>query len=97
MHCHPGVFADHYDSVKLNNSNQVRVDKFIKECCGAISIEETSETKEKGKYIVVVPTRRKSRLSKNSNMKKISRISEKRWETSGNGMPNSIPKLPISK
>jgi hypothetical protein len=58
MHCHPRVFDDHYDSVKLNNSNQVRVDRFIKECCGAISIEETNETKEKGKYIVVVPEER---------------------------------------
>jgi hypothetical protein len=44
--------------VKLNNSNQVRVDRFIMECCGAISIEETNETKEKGKYIVVVPEER---------------------------------------
>ena len=58
MNCHPSVFEDHYDSVKLNNSNQVKVDKFIKECCGAISIEETNETKEKGKYIVVVPEER---------------------------------------
>jgi hypothetical protein len=55
MNCHPSVFEDHYDSVKLNNSNKVRVDRFIKECCGAISIEETNETKEKGKYIVVLP------------------------------------------
>ena len=55
MHCHPSVFEDHYDSVKLDNSTLVRVDKFIKDCCGAISIEETTETKAKGKYIVVVP------------------------------------------
>jgi hypothetical protein len=58
MHCHPSVFADHYDSVRLNNSNQVRVDKLIKECCGAISIEETNETNEKSKHIVVVPEER---------------------------------------
>jgi hypothetical protein len=55
MHCHGSVFEDQYDSVKLNNSTKVRVDKFIKDCCGAISIEKTNETKEKGKYIVVVP------------------------------------------
>jgi hypothetical protein len=55
MHCHPSVFKDHYDSVKLQNSSKVRVDKFIRDCCGAVSIEETNETKEKGKYIVVVP------------------------------------------
>jgi hypothetical protein len=58
IHCHPSVFEDHYNRVKLNNSNQVKVDKFIKDCCGAISIEETNETKEKGKYIVVVPEER---------------------------------------
>jgi hypothetical protein len=58
MYCHPNVFDDHYDSVKINNSNQVKVDRFIKECCGAISIEETNETKGKGKYIVVVPEER---------------------------------------
>jgi hypothetical protein len=45
MHCHPSVFKDHYDSV-------------IKDCCGAISIEETNETKEKGKYIVIVPEKK---------------------------------------
>jgi hypothetical protein len=55
MYCHQSVFGDHYDSVKLPNSTSVRVDKFIKDCCGAVSIEETNETKEKGKYIVVVP------------------------------------------
>jgi hypothetical protein len=54
MHCHQSVFGDHYDSVKQTNSTLVRVDKFIKDCCGAVSIEETNETKEKGKYIVVV-------------------------------------------
>jgi hypothetical protein len=55
MHCHPSVFEDLYDSVKVQNSKHVKVSKFITECCGAISIEETSETKAKGKYIVVVP------------------------------------------
>jgi hypothetical protein len=55
MHCHQSVFGDHYDSVKLPNSTSVRADKFIKDCCGTVSIEETNETKEKGKYIVVVP------------------------------------------
>jgi hypothetical protein len=55
MHCHPSVFEDLYDSVKIQNSSNIRVSKFIKECCGAISIEETNETKEKGKYIVIVP------------------------------------------
>jgi hypothetical protein len=55
MHCHPSVFDDMYDSVKIQNSSSVKVSKFITECCGAISIEETNETKEKGKYIVVVP------------------------------------------
>jgi hypothetical protein len=58
MHCHPSVFTDHYDSVKINNSGKIRVDKFIQDCCGAISIETTNETKEKGKYIVVVPEER---------------------------------------
>ena len=55
MHCHPSVFKDDYDSVRAENSTQVKVDKFIKDCCGAISIEETNETEEKGKYIVIVP------------------------------------------
>jgi hypothetical protein len=55
IHCHPSVFEDMYDSVKIQNSSSVKVSKFITECCGAISIEETNETKEKGKYIVVVP------------------------------------------
>jgi hypothetical protein len=58
MHCHPSVFDDLYDSVKVQNSTNVKVSKFITECCGAISIEETNETKEKGKYIVVVPEER---------------------------------------
>jgi hypothetical protein len=60
MHCHPSVFTDHYDSVKINDSRKIRVDKFIQDCCGAISIsiEETNKTKEKGKYIVVVPEER---------------------------------------
>ena len=56
MYCHPSVFDDDYDGVKLQKSSQVKVNKFIMECCGAISIEETNETKEKGKYIVVLPT-----------------------------------------
>jgi hypothetical protein len=55
MHSHPTVFDDLYDSVKLQSSSSIKVSKFIQECCGAISIEETNETKEKGKYIVVVP------------------------------------------
>jgi len=55
MHCHPSVFTDKYDSVKLSTSTHVKVDKFIRDCCGAISIEETAETQVKGKYIVVVP------------------------------------------
>ncbi|OEU08862.1 hypothetical protein FRACYDRAFT_249207 [Fragilariopsis cylindrus CCMP1102] len=54
MACHPSVFEDMY-SVNIQNSSTVTVSKFISECCGAISIEETNETKEKGKYIVVVP------------------------------------------
>jgi hypothetical protein len=58
MHCHPSVFEDLYDSVKIHNSSSIKVSKFIIECCGAISIEETNETKEKGKYIVVVPEAR---------------------------------------
>jgi hypothetical protein len=44
-----------YDSVKVQNSSHVEVSTFIRACCGAISIEETNETREKGKYIVVVP------------------------------------------
>jgi hypothetical protein len=55
MHCHPSVFEDMYDNVKVQNSKHVEVHRFITECCGAVSIEETSETKQKGKYIVVVP------------------------------------------
>jgi hypothetical protein len=55
MHCHPSVFEDLYDSVKVQNSSHIKADTFIKECCGAISIEETTETREKGKYIVIVP------------------------------------------
>jgi hypothetical protein len=55
MNCHPSVFEDLYDSVKVQNSSHVKVSTFIKTCCGAISIEETNETGEKGKYIVVVP------------------------------------------
>jgi hypothetical protein len=55
MHCHPSVFEDLYHSVKVQNSSHDKVDTFIKECCGAISIEETNETREKGKYIVIVP------------------------------------------
>jgi hypothetical protein len=55
MHCHPSVFEDLYDRVKVQNSSHVKVNTFIKECCGAISIEETNETREKGKYIVIVP------------------------------------------
>jgi hypothetical protein len=55
MHCHPSVFKDLYDSVKVQNSSHVKVNTFIKECCGAISIEETNEMREKGKYIVIVP------------------------------------------
>ena len=54
MYCDTSVFEDDY-SVKIQNSNHVTVQKFIMDCCGAISIEETNETKEKGKYIVVVP------------------------------------------
>jgi hypothetical protein len=55
MYCHKSVFDDMYDCVKLQKSKHVEVHRFIKENCGAISIEETSETKAKGKYIVVVP------------------------------------------
>jgi hypothetical protein len=55
LHCHPSVFEDMYDSVKVQNSKHVEVYKFIIENCGAVSIEETNETKSKGKYIVVVP------------------------------------------
>jgi hypothetical protein len=55
MHCHPTVFEDMYDGVKHQNSKHVEVHRFIIENCGAISIEETSETNDKGKYIVVVP------------------------------------------
>ena len=55
MYCHPSVFEDDYDGVKLQKSTQVKVNKFIMECCGAVSIEETNETKEKGKYIVILP------------------------------------------
>jgi hypothetical protein len=51
IHCHPSVFEDQYDSVKVQNSSHVKVNKSIIECCGAISIEETNETKEKGKHI----------------------------------------------
>jgi hypothetical protein len=55
LHCHPGVFNDMYDCVKVQNSKHVEVHRFIIENCGAVSIEETNETKSKGKYIVVVP------------------------------------------
>jgi hypothetical protein len=55
MHCHPSVFEDLYDSVKVQNSSHVKVNTFIKACCGAILIEETNETREKGKFIVIVP------------------------------------------
>jgi hypothetical protein len=55
MRCHPSVFEDLYDSVIIQNLSSVKVSKFITECCGAISIEETNEIKEKCKYIVVVP------------------------------------------
>jgi hypothetical protein len=55
MHCHFSVFKDLYDSVKVQNSSHVKVSTFIKECCGAILIEETNKTREKGKYIVIVP------------------------------------------
>jgi hypothetical protein len=48
------VFGDHYKSVKLNNLTLVRVDKFIKDCCGSVLIEETNETTEKSKHIVIV-------------------------------------------
>jgi hypothetical protein len=36
MHCHPSVFDDLYDSVKVQNSSHIKVSKFITECCGAI-------------------------------------------------------------
>ena len=55
LHCHPSVFEDMYDPIKRENSTHVEVHRFIIENCGAISIEETNETKEKGKYIVIVP------------------------------------------
>jgi hypothetical protein len=55
IHCHPSVFEDLYDSFKVQNLSHVKVNTFIKECCGAISIEDTTETREKGKYIVIVP------------------------------------------
>jgi hypothetical protein len=55
MSCHPSVFEDLYDSVKVQNSSHVKVSAFIKACCGAISIEETNETREKGKFIVIEP------------------------------------------
>jgi hypothetical protein len=55
MHCHPSVFEDLYDSVKVQNSSHIKVSTFIKDCCGAILIEETNETREKGKYILIVP------------------------------------------
>jgi hypothetical protein len=55
LYCHTGVFEDMYDCVKVQNSKHVEVHKFIIENCGAVSIEETNETKSKGKYIVVVP------------------------------------------
>jgi hypothetical protein len=55
LYCHSGVFEDMYDCVKVQNSKHVEVHKFIIENCGAVSIEETNETKSKGKYIVVVP------------------------------------------
>jgi hypothetical protein len=58
MHCHPSVFEDMYDSEKIPNLSNVKVSKVITECCGAISIKEINETKEKGKYIVVVPEER---------------------------------------
>jgi hypothetical protein len=46
VHCHPSVFDDLYDSVKLQNLSNIKVNKFITDCCGAISIEETNEIKE---------------------------------------------------
>jgi hypothetical protein len=58
LYCHPGVFEDMYDCVKVQNSKHVEVHKFIIENCGAVSIEETNETQSKGKYIVVVPGER---------------------------------------
>jgi hypothetical protein len=36
MHCHPSVFEDNYDSVKLSTSTHLKVDKCIKNCCGEI-------------------------------------------------------------
>jgi hypothetical protein len=55
LYCHPSVFEDMYDCIKIQKSKHVEVHKFIIENCGAVSIEETNETKSKGKYIVVVP------------------------------------------
>jgi hypothetical protein len=44
-----------YDSVKIQESKHVEVQRFIIENCGAISIEETNETSTKGKCIIIVP------------------------------------------
>jgi hypothetical protein len=44
--------------VKVQNSKHVKVKQFIIETCGAIIIEETNGTKDKGKYIVIVPEER---------------------------------------
>jgi hypothetical protein len=63
MNCHPSVFEDLYDSVKVQNLSHVKVSTFIKACCGAISIEETNETRER--KIHRSSTRGKSRFSKN--------------------------------
>jgi hypothetical protein len=58
MSCHPSVFKDLYDSVKVQNSSHVKVNTFIKACYGAISIEGKNETRDKGKYTVIVPEKK---------------------------------------
>jgi hypothetical protein len=58
LYCHPSVSEDMYDIVKIDTSSHIRVSKFITDCCGTILIEDTNETKGKGKYIVVVPEKK---------------------------------------
>ena len=54
MNCHQSVFEDKYDKLKTDISIHVTVKQFLINV-GAISVEKTSETATKGKYIIIVP------------------------------------------
>jgi hypothetical protein len=99
MCCHPSVFEDMYDSVKLDTTSlAVKVSKFIIKILLWRNIDRGNKQNDRKRQIYSHSPRRKNRCGKNSNWQNVPRLSTERRKTSSNGMlVISIPKLPISK